>query len=346
MVKKALYYGGMYMNSSNNRKDVFWTSRVIALLLGIIFILISIISDNYMSIDKEVHPLLKTAVGFISKGISAVGISLVVGFVTAKIQKEDKKRKEEEEREQINKLLQNTIVSKEFICGLDKKSKANIIQNCLNPKDSNSQMSKYILYKINKLQEISDCTVRSNIDYITTASIKDNTVILKTVMSYRIYPINGVYSNIQHDFDKESGKILQMKIVSPKGKTYNIPTKDLKTKEEVRHYNEKVYTNLIKIPKIYVNEEYLTLKITVEEVGFEHWAHLIWMSLYPTETISYKIICQNNLIIKNHMIFDNQKDLYYVQEQRDDKNNIIEYTISCDKWTDPYTGFALVIAKP
>lgn len=137
-----------------------------------------------------------------------------------------------------------------------------------------------------------------------------------------------------------------MKIVSPKGKTHNVPAKDLKTKEITRHYNEKVYTNLVEIPKKYTNEEYLTLKITVEEIGFEHWAHLIWMSLYPTETISYKIICQNNLVIKNHMIFDNQKDLYYVQEQRDDKNNMIEYTISCEKWTDPYTGFALVIAKP
>ena len=335
------------MNSINNgKKDVFWTSRIISLLLGIILILLSIISDNYLNINKGTHALLKTAVDLISKGISAIGISLVVGFVSAKIQKEDKIRKEKEEREQINELLQNTIISKDFIRGLNEEKKANIIHNCLNPNDSNSQMSKYILYKISKLQEINDRTIRSNIDYITTASIRDKNVILKTVMSYRLYPINGEYSRIQHDFDKETGKLLEMKIVSPKGDAYTVPKKDLKTKEVARHYNEKVYTNLIEVPNKYAKEEYLTLKITVDEVGFEHWAHLVWMSLFPTVTISYKIICQNNLVIKSHMIFDNQKELYYVQQQVDDKNNIIEYTISCDKWTDPYTGFALVIAKP
>lgn len=335
------------MNSKDDDKnDVFWTSRIIALLVGIIFILTSIIMDNYISFDENTKLLLKTFTNVISKGISAIGISLVVGFVTAKIQKEDKKRKEDEDKKQLNELLQNTIISKDFICTLNRECKANIIKYCIDTYDSNSEMSKYILYKIQKLQEIDNCIIRSNIDYITTASKKDNNVVLKTAMSYRIYPQNGKYSNIQHDFEKESGKILEMKIVSPNGNTYTVPENDLKTREEVRHYNDKVFTNLIKIPESYTKEDYLILKITVEEVGFEHWAHLIWMSLYPTETISYKIICQNNLIIKDHFIFDNQNSLYYVQKSKDDKGDIIEYTINCDKWTDPYTGFALVIAEP
>lgn len=80
--------------------------------------------------------------------------------------------------------------------------------------------------------------------------------------------------------------------------------------------------------------------------GYDHWAHLVWMSLYPTDTITYKIICKDGLIIKEHFIFDDQKGLYYTHKEKDDNGNITEYTISCDEWTDPYTGFSLIIGEP
>lgn len=327
-----------------NKNEVSWTVSAVALLLGIIFILVAIISDNFFVIDNS--KIANTIIGIISKGVSAVGISLVVGFLTSQIQKEDKKQKERKEEERLKELLQNIVISQNFIDKLTQESKANIIKNCLSNNDENSKMSEYILHKIKKLQQINDCTIRSNIDYTTTASMRGNCVVLKTVMSYRIYPQNGKYSKIQHDFEKETGKILEMKIISPNGETYTVPSEQLKTKEETRHFNDKIFTNCIQIPEKYNGEKSLTLKITVEETGFDHWAHLVWMSLYPTETISYKVICQNNLIIKEHMIFDNQKGLYYVQEEKDDEGHIIEYTISCDKWTDPYTGFALVVSQP
>lgn len=46
------------------------------------------------------------------------------------------------------------------------------------------------------------------------------------------------------------------------------------------------------------------------------------------------------------MIFDDQRGLYYTHSECNEHNQIIEYTISCDEWTDPYTGFSLVIGEP
>lgn len=332
--------------SANKKNDLSRASNLIVLLLGIVFILVSIIVDDHIVSREGIDIFLKTIVSVSSKGISAVGIALVVGFVTAKIYKDDEKRKNELEKNCLQRLMQDTIISQEFIEELTQESKSKIIRRCLSNNNYSPQMSKYVLHKINNLQDINNRTVRSNIDYTTTLFKRNNNVVLRTVMSYRMYSQNGEYAPIQHDFEKDTGKILDMKILSPNGDTYDVPKNLLQTKEEQRHYNDKIYTNTVIIPPEYQGKEYLTFKITAEEIGYEHWAHLVWMSLYPTEIISYKIICQDNLIIKEHMIFDNQKNLYYVRGEKNKDGHIVEYTISCDKWTDPYTGFALVIAEP
>lgn len=114
----------------------------------------------------------------------------------------------------------------------------------------------------------------------------------------------------------------------------------------IKHHNETAYINSVEIPAKFQSEKSLTLKITVEEECYDHWAHLVWMSLYPTDTISYKIICNDNLIIKDINIFDNQKGLYYTHSETNQNEQVTSYTISCDEWTDPYTGFSLIISKP
>lgn len=73
-------------------------------------------------------------------------------------------------------------------------------------------------------------------------------------------------------------------------KKCDILESELCIKEETIHQKEKYYVNKVNIPQSIKNESSITLKITVEE-GYDHWAHLVWMSLYPTDTISYKIIC-------------------------------------------------------
>lgn len=210
----------------------------------------------------------------------------------------------------------------------------------------NLQRYRYILNRVKKLDQINNNIIRSNIDYMTTAFKRDNKIVLKTEMSYRAYPQDGKFQPIEHDFSRDTGEILYMQIVPENGEAYDVPKDKLNLEKKKRHHNETVYTNVFQIPDKYNNQEYITLKITVEEMGYDHWAYLTWMSLYPTEIISYRVICQNNLIIKEHMIFDNQKELYHVKKAKDDHGNITEYAISCDQWTDPYTGFSLVIAEP
>lgn len=330
------------MKNQKNEKNLYkFTTSIISLLLGIVLILISIIFDMRL-LDELKEGLLKFLLALGSKCVSAVGVSLVVGFITSKIQSSEKIISKQNEIDSYRSILREEIISKNFILHLSQDDKNDIVRKCILKDDVSSEMKEYVLFKSNHLKDIADCTIRSNIDYMTQVSMCDNLVKATTEMSYRIYPNNGKYSPIKHCFDKSTGKIISMKIINEKGVQTKIKSSLLMTKADKQHCgNEVVYTNSVDIPPFLANEKFLTVKIKVEEYGNDHWIHLCWMSLYPTDTISYKIICKDGLIIKNHMVFDQPNDLYLVELSDD----LTQFTISCEKWTDPYTGFSLIVSK-
>ena len=136
------------MNSDNAKNDVFWATRIISLLIGIILILLSILIDNLIVVYNKI---IMMTISILSKGISAVGVSLVVGYIMTKIQMEDNKQKEKQAQQQVKDLLQDVVVSADFISELSQDRKTEIIKQCLSNDNLSEQMSKYILYKISKL---------------------------------------------------------------------------------------------------------------------------------------------------------------------------------------------------
>lgn len=207
---------------------------------------------------------------------------------------------------------------------------------------------KYINYHTLKLRKLCEGHLRSNIDYVTTATLKNNKVVLHTVMQYKIYKVDNSYQKIRHVFNQSSSKLISLSITNSEKKVYRFPQNLLSVEKisQNQNDNEIAYMNTVEIPSQLKGEDVLTVKSVVEEYGYDHWAFLSWMSLYPTDNITYKIICKDGLIIKEHMIFDDQRGLYSTYAEKNDNDQITEYTISCDEWTDPYTGFALVIGKP
>ncbi len=328
------------MKKTKNENNVYkFTTKIVLLLVGIILILVSVIFDTTFSSKIK---LLMVVLTIISKCILAVGVALVVGFITSKIQNSEKTINKQKEKQSFELILRNEIISKDFISQLSTDKKNEIIQKCILSENTSEEMREYISSKFKDLKNISGNVIRSNIDYMTQVSVENNVVKAETSMSYRIYPNKGKFAPIRHQFDKETGKITSMKIITPKGKAIPIPNEILQTEETKRHCgNQIIYTNSVDIPNYLANENYLTIKIKVVEYGNDHWINLCWMSLYPTNIISYKVICDNGLKIKNHMVFDQQNNLYLVELN----DSLTQFTISCGKWTDPYTGFSLVIGR-
>lgn len=343
-------------------------NNILALIvIGLILLIINIFLDLGISTISFVQntPALKWSITILSKISATIGLALVINSLTkflnqnedgAKIQIENENKRYLEQqqnlktilKDDISNIVQNTVVSYDFINKLSDDQKKIIIKSCILNDQCFDKQSQYIEHKITQLQKLNCNSIRSNIIYNTTASVLNGKVFLHTEMSYRIYRIGNKYPKIEHIFDKKSSQIKEMAIMTKnnKSKPYKIDKKYLETTEMIKHHNETAYINSVDIPAKFQSEKSLTLKITVEEEGYDHWAHLVWMSLYPTDTISYKIICNGDLIIKDINIFDNQKGLYYTQFENNQNDQIISYTISCDEWTDPYTGFSLIISKP
>lgn len=309
---------------------LFW--GVIVTLIGVIF---DLVIAKYW--DNATFILL---CNIISNVFLTVGVGLIVGYIM------DMTKNNDTFIEYIQNRIKSVVISKDFIRKLSSEEKQKIVEQCLLEDNIHDKMIQYVKYKTEKLSKLSNGNLRSNIDYTTTASKKNGKVLLHTVMSYRIYKVNNTYQNIEHIFDKPTSKVLEMSIINSKKKFYKIDQALLKNTPYVINENDTLYINSVEVPSHLKNENSLSLKILVEEEGYDHWAHLVWMSLYPTDTITYKIICKDGLIIKEHFIFDDQKGLYYTHKEKDDNGNITEYTISCDEWTDPYTGFLLIISEP
>lgn len=324
------------------KKNIF-KNNAWFIILGLILLIVNIVLELGVLPLEEVKIInvLFWGLTILSKFCSTVGLALVIGFVTKLLNSNP-----EEQNLKDNMLSQ--AYSHECLESLNDEKKKEIINNCLLISCSEKQ-KYYLKHKVSQLYEYNKLHVRSNIDYITTASKENGKVKLHTVMSYRLYKTSNDYPKIIHSFDKSTSKVVSMSILYGENnnkKKYDIPKEDLYIREETIHQKEKYYINKVDIPEEIKNESSITLKITVEEEGHDHWAHLVWMSLYPTDTISYKIICKGNLTIKDPHIFDNQEGLYYIHKEFNENGQINEYTISCDDWTDQYTGFSLIISEP
>ena len=325
---------------SNKKIKKFFTQF---LLWGIICLLFSAFLDVAFSDTKFVktHKIAEIFLKVFVVSSDSLGAGLIIGYFV------DMVKGSEDFLKTTTSNLQEVVISKSFINTLSYEEKTDIIHKCLLGNDSSRELDEYISYKTQQINNLCNGHLRTNIDYISTAS-KDtskNRIVLKTEMSYKIYKINGKFQEIKHAFDSSECKILKMEIVAD-AKNYIYPTNQLKTSQEQINQKETAFINIVKVPSKFLKYNSITLKITVEEYGYDHWAHLIWMSLYPTYNISYKINCLDNLIIKHYHIFDKQDGLYRVDKTINQQGNTTSCFISCEQWTDPYTGFALVISEP
>lgn len=276
------------------------------------------------------------AVCTVTAGISsAVGIALVVGAVF------DFSKNSEAFVQFVSNILSDIVVSKTFLTTLSQKDKEKALSLILKPSDSQieqySNINDFFSKRINELMTMFDTNFKTdvilNIDVYKEPG--DETVYCKTVLTQTVYKIQDSFKPVGVHFEKPNSVSKDVYALPPSGESIQ-----LEAKEGTITSGGIVFTTYsYEIPKECEKYDHLTIKRTMIEPGFKHWANYYWQSLTPYEGLVCTIKCEGDLSIKDHMIFDN-KAYYHVVLSEDKKR--IEITSS--QWLDTDTGFAVTIS--
>ncbi len=297
-------------------------------LIGIILILVSII----LTISFQ-NILIVT---IIAKLIETIGIALMIGAVF------DFSKNSSEFTNFVSNLLSDIIVSKSFLNRLCEDDKRNALSLVLQPSDKQieqySNINKYFNKQIDSSMKIFNTNFKSHAVLNVTVSKEENKVFAKGTLTYRIYKIQDKFEPIEVTFERSNSKIEKKRILYPGGsKTIELTDEHIK-EEPAAGIKYKKY--IYEIPEEYNQYPYLTIESEIYEPGYDHWTNFHWTSLTPYDGLSFTLNCKDNLIIHEHVVFD-EKTPYDVEYSEDKKMIKILST----EWLNAHTGFSITIGE-
>lgn len=317
-------------NITDNKKGVLrffkffsrWT------LIGVILILISILLSMKF-IDNQI-------VTVVAKLIETIGIALMIGAVF------DFSKNSSEFTNFISELLSDIIVSKSFLNKLCESDKRKALSLVLQPSDKQieqySNINKYFNKQIDSQMKIFNTNFKSHTVLNIIVSKEENKVLAKGTLTYRIYKIQDKFEPIEVTFERSNSKVEKKRILYPGGsKIIELNDEHIK-EEEVAGIKYKKY--FYEIPEEYNQYPYLTIESEIYEPGYDHWTNFHWTSLTPYDGLSFTLNCKDNLIIHEHVVFD-EKTPYDVEYSKDKKMIKILST----EWLNAHTGFSITIGE-
>ena len=325
-------------NKSNHNSFLFFVTIILGLVLIIfnIFLDLSLIPE--IDSEEENKQSVIWVLTIISKASSTVGLALILSNLTKLFNKKEEEEREIKRKEEIEGIIKNTVISKEFIRMYSDDEKKNIIAKLLTPDNSSlsrhSNIKEYLDAKSDKYLNFFNINFRSrmNIDIRVSKDKNSSRFKAEYTISYRIYKINKKYEPLCILSEKDHNN-LKTVIQDCEGKI-------LKTLElnDLKEDNGKYLYN---IPEEYNDHNFLIVERYITEYGHSHWISLYWRSLTPIDGIDYKVNCTDG-IIKENIIFDNE-GLYNEPTISEDRKSL---TIKSSQWLDPYTGISVIIADP
>lgn len=294
---------------------------------GLIIILISIIVDL---VSPEIF-----VVNIIINLLSSVGVALMIGAVF------DFSKNSQDFMSFVSSVLKEIIISKNFLKGVDDSEKKKALEMVLTPSGDQleqcSDIKMYFSRKINETMEIFHTNFKTNLVVNVKVYKEDGIVKSFANLSYRVYKIEEKYFPLITTFEKENCTIEKSSIISPDGIT-EITENDVTNSEfKISPTNVKIYS--YEIPEKLYKFPYLTIQKEVVEEGYDHWTNFHWNSLTPSDGITFKLTCSDDLQIKEYFIFNNEK-LYNVKESDNKKEIDIISTV----WLDKNSGFVFTIS--
>ena len=247
-------------------------------------------------------------------------------------------------------ILSNIVVSKSFLNTLSENDKRQALELILQPSGDQlqqySNINRYFQKKVDESVGIFDTNFKSHLSLSVTVykDKNDQRVKARSRLQYRIYKINNEFRPIHTWFEQEGSRVISTKII------YNSEIIEIKKadqrevakdgnddKDRTKIPYQKTY---FEIPKEYQNLPYVTVQSDVEEPGADHWINYTWTSLTPYDGLNFSLKCCDNLVIKQHMLFDYGKG--YTVDLDDEKKSIF---ILSTEWLNSYTGVSIIVGE-
>lgn len=295
-------------------------NRLYFLFVGLGLLIISIVLDlGFLSWDQVKNvPVLVWVLTVISKILSTVGLSIVIGHFTAKI-------KMSEKIEDIFSSKQKVDIINNLICEGNKldEYKKSILANM---RKSKSNYRTNVVYKLHVYKDKTEKIVCSNIR-----------------ISYVEHRVEKGVDSIISYFDRDETETKFIKISNPDNLNDSVILKSDKIKKEksTAFSSDLEYTHKCIIPKRFKRMEKLVIEKEIVFKGQDHWINCAMIFMCPHHGISFTLNTEDGLVIKEDTIFgDNQS---YSKEFSKEKPNTI--TLSSNSWLSGYHGFSIIVAE-
>lgn len=298
--------------------------------LGIVFILLAVILDlQYPNMSFGYHVVIKT--------IESIGIAVLVASIFTYASGTS------EFVDKIKALLQDIVVSRNFLGNIDSESKRDALSALIKPsteeKQAYSNIEDYLNTYISQAMDVTSKCVRSNYLISARAYIDSGTVLVDSNISYRLYPTKDGYSDIKVGFllSEEKSSCRKIVVNTPHGKRSVIVDFNY---DEVEIDAGVARLATIPLSEYAKNCSHLDISIEMTEAGSDHWIMLSFATLIPTDGFRHILRCEDGLIINGHHTFIHGAKFYI------DQPSNIELTASCNEWINEGTGISVLISLP
>ncbi|MGD9788528.1 MAG: hypothetical protein AB7U30_11335 [Sulfuricellaceae bacterium] len=271
--------------------------------------------------------------------IVSIGIAIVVASIFTYVSGTS------EFIEKIKALLQDIVVSRDFLCNIDTESKREALSSLIKPSTEEkriySNIEDYLNTYINQIMEVTNKCVRSNYTVNARAYFdrKAKKVRVDSNISYRLYPTKDGYSDIKVGFleAEEESTCKQVVVNTPHGDREVHDNLEFKPTEIDAGKARLATVDLSKHAK---NCTHLDISLDMTECGSDHWIMLSFSALMPTDGFRHTLRCEDGLVINKFQTFIYGAK-FYVDQPSD-----IEIITSSNEWVNEGTGLSILVAAP
>ena len=245
--------------------------------------------------------------------------------------------------EKITELLKSIVIDRNFLSNIDTDSKRTALESLIKPSEAEKQLysaiDRYYDVFINHTLDITSKCVRS--DYMLEARAyrdEEETVCVEQRISYRLHPTVKGYKDVTMRLDDKTlgSEYKWVRISDPKG---NILLEKLPEPKEIEFGGNLSAICTLPLKELGKNSDHLKVQWCIVEKGHDHWIHLCFQALVPTDGFTYHVKCEDDLHVCaiNHFIHGASFKIYKATSK--------ELELSCQEWFNEGTGLALVISN-
>lgn len=245
--------------------------------------------------------------------------------------------------EYIKNQLENVMIKKELLDKLNPMDKKEALKRIMTPGSEQFEMfsniKNYFEETIEKDLALFDYNFKSHSTVDINTRIKNSKVCMEGIISHRLYKGKNGYNPIKIGFEKKDSELISAQYILPNGEKMELKPENfnIKKEEEESGFKWKMYSH--DIPNT-VTADFITVIINYIEYGYDHWQLFTHKTIVPSDGIRITINCYDDLVIKESMIFDNDRNYYF--SLTDDKKILV---ISSSQWISPGNGLNVLIAK-